>query len=534
MSTCPYSQQKDAKLRMSEQECKRYKHNEPATNSSAHLCANCSRAESNSASRMPHEQVHNKNTAKEGIFVVNPVSLVQSPNFVTDIPLWQPVTLHNYNLIYGNITHSILQPNLYPNYFHRPGQENHRQVHNFAKTYNDGEASINSLRHWEKLMNENTMPGFNFTVMSYNVLAQDLLDQHMYLYASHKKESLKWHNRWKNLMSEIRHFKPDILCLQEVQKSHLETHFAVLEQLGYKGLYKQRTGARTDGCAIYYKHNVLQLVEYTTVEYNQPNVRILDRDNVAIIAKFSPIKFPTRKFVVATTHLLYNPRRQDVRLAQIQLLLTEVDRIAYNPESGYYVPVIVTGDLNSTPKSAVYKFITEGKLQYENLSSRSLTSDESGPKTGKKFLPAFLRITDQCQHANLLPTRQNNANISRTEELRLIELKHSERKNRQNDRYNMDEDDKKLFSSGILTHRLALKSVYEHGVDGNEEGTTFQNEWISVDYIFFSHPQSDVDQVILLERYRLPTKAELGDLRIPNGQLGSDHFSLVAKFQLQI
>lgn len=105
--------------------------------------------------------------------------------------------------------------------------------------------------------------------------------------------------------------------------------------LGYKGVYKQRTGIRTDGCALYYKSNVFKLVEYTAVEYRQPNVSILDRDNVGIIATLAPVTNPTAQFIVATTHLLYNPRRHDVRLAQVQVLLTEVERMAYRDNKRY-------------------------------------------------------------------------------------------------------------------------------------------------------------------------------------------------------
>lgn len=91
---------------------------------------------------------------------------------------------------------------------------------------------------------------------------------------------------------------------------------------------------RTDGCAIYYKRDTFNLVEYATVEFHQPNITILNRDNVAVIAKFSPRGNPEVEFVVATTHLLYNPRRQDVRLAQTQLLLAELDRMAFKKVEG--------------------------------------------------------------------------------------------------------------------------------------------------------------------------------------------------------
>jgi protein angel len=64
------------------------------------------------------------------------------------------------------------------------------------------------------------------------------------------------------------------------------------------------------------------LLEWTSVEYFQVGIESLDRDNVAIIAKFEPLrKSSPTTFCVATTHLLFNPRRHDVKLAQTALLL---------------------------------------------------------------------------------------------------------------------------------------------------------------------------------------------------------------------
>ena len=57
------------------------------------------------------------------------------------------------------------------------------------------------------------------------------------------------------------------------------------------------------------------------MEYFQPNVRLLDRDNIALMVKFRTKSQRKQVFVVATTHLLYNPNRQDVKLGQIALLM---------------------------------------------------------------------------------------------------------------------------------------------------------------------------------------------------------------------
>lgn len=96
-----------------------------------------------------------------------------------------------------------------------------------------------------------------------------------------------------------------------------------------------------DGCAIYYRKDILTLVEHIDVEFLQPNVTILNRDNVAIIAKFAPKDNPSAEFLVATTHLLYNPRRQDVRLAQTQVLLSEIERIAFKRQNDRYIAALL-------------------------------------------------------------------------------------------------------------------------------------------------------------------------------------------------
>lgn len=82
---------------------------------------------------------------------------------------------------------------------------------------------------------------------------------------------------------------------------------------------------------------------------------------MGIIAKFRLKKNPHTELVVATTHLLYNPRRTDVRLAQIQILLTEIDRIAFRGYDDHqqvqYAPVILTGDFNFQPDTAPYGMV---------------------------------------------------------------------------------------------------------------------------------------------------------------------------------
>jgi len=61
--------------------------------------------------------------------------------------------------------------------------------------------------------------------MSYNVLAQKLIEEHLYLYKRHNHKTLNWQIRWSNLFNEIKTMKPDVLCLQEVQETHLNDYY---------------------------------------------------------------------------------------------------------------------------------------------------------------------------------------------------------------------------------------------------------------------------------------------------------------------
>lgn len=58
---------------------------------------------------------------------------------------------------------------------------------------------------------------------------------------------------------------------------------------GYTGLYKRRTGSYSDGCAVFYRESKLKLLEWKGLEY-QCRVTVLNRDNVAVLAKFAVVE----------------------------------------------------------------------------------------------------------------------------------------------------------------------------------------------------------------------------------------------------
>lgn len=104
-----------------------------------------------------------------------------------------------------------------------------------------------------------------------------------------------------------------------------------------------------------------------------------------------------------------------------------------------------------------------------------------------------------------------------------------------------------LFQTGRLRHDFNFKSVY-YPLD--QIASTFQDQWILVDYIFFTATQNNRNatrdrerqkaekihntSLQLLSYLQLPSTGQCDEIgMIPNRFLGSDHLSLTAKFLLK-
>ncbi|XP_008210018.1 protein angel isoform X1 [Nasonia vitripennis] len=406
------------------------------------------------------------------------------------------------------------------------------------------------MRTWKKIGKENKTinpeESFTFKLLSFNILAQDLLETHAYLYRDHNRQALPWEKRKPLLVQEILESEAHVVCLQEMQEEHLRDFLLPFQENGFTYLYKKRTNDKKDGLLLMYREDIFNLIEFSKLELYQTGVPLLCRDNVALIAKFSLKESPETKFVIATTHLLFNPRRNDVRLGQVQLLFAEIERISFVENTSIgprYLPIVLSGDFNLEPYSGVYKFITDGSIEFvgkgrnlERCDYRCLTNS---------LIPPHLYVTDECQHFNVLSKRLsgkgsgkvmlrntereenlqgNDSPTSNSEVTDLVDLESTTYQ-----KVEISDGHYVTFSSGLLTHPFQFKSVYGHtDSKGKSEATTFQNRWITVDYIFYSKMQP-------LESYRLPTAEECKVFfpTIPNSVVGSDHLCLGASFLLK-
>ncbi|XXQ35694.1 Endonuclease/exonuclease/phosphatase domain-containing protein [Plasmodiophora brassicae] len=195
-------------------------------------------------------------------------------------------------------------------------------------------------------------------ILSYNVLSPYIMEWHRRLYVETPTRYRRWQTRLPLVVRDIVDQSPDVVCLQEVDYRSMENDLGpALVRQGYQGRYARRTSPHScDGVAIFFRAPMFQ--EETRTQ--RIALDVADGvDNVALAVELRQQRTGTR-FTVATTHLLFDPARSDVRMAQLRALL---DRL---PDAH---PIVLTGDFNSDPLSPAIRYLTEGghRLRFRSL-----------------------------------------------------------------------------------------------------------------------------------------------------------------------
>lgn len=142
---------------------------------------------------------------------------------------------------------------------------------------------------------------------------------------------------------------------------------------------------QVDGCATFWKRDKFINTENYCIEFNdiarQEVARIglddaearkfmnrLSRDNVAQIVVLEALKAPARQpgmppqprsaICIVNTHLYSNVQRADVKLWQTVNLVRELRQFVVPRD----LPVLLCGDFNSEPESAVYEYLMSGMI----------------------------------------------------------------------------------------------------------------------------------------------------------------------------
>ncbi|TMW67454.1 hypothetical protein Poli38472_011074 [Pythium oligandrum] len=350
-----------------------------------------------------------------------------------------------------------------------------------------------------------------FRVLSFNVLA-DYIALRDTIPDAEEPWKYDWAHRCRGLLREIRTWRADIICLQEVD--HYEDFFEPeLKKAGYKGVFKKRTGEDThDGCAIFIHSKNFDIVASVPLEYHVPGHPLLDRHNIALqaVVDWRGDGAEPQRFVVANTHLLFNPGRGDVKLAQLQRLLTSLHELregehVLTPSSP--LPVLVCGDFNLAPHSPLYEFLSRGELDVSGLSKHLLSGQnmEYHQKRGHHAVEH-----DSARHHG------HGTAWGRFQ---------SDRAQRTYHRH--------FPKDTVVNHSLPLASAYAQMPNdrctGEPKFTTFhEGTKCTVDYVWFTTDSLHCHGVVEMAPAGQLFKAKV----LPTASHSSDHLSLVADFAL--
>ncbi|XP_068660272.1 carbon catabolite repressor protein 4 homolog 3-like isoform X2 [Aristolochia californica] len=333
-------------------------------------------------------------------------------------------------------------------------------------------------------------PQDRFLICSYNILGDCNASKHTDLYSRKPSDLMRWDERKRLIFEELRNWGADMVCLQEVDR--YDDLLNYMKKGGYAGSYKRRTGVAMDGCAMFWKHKLFRLLEGTCIEFQGFGLR----DNVAQLFVFEMNKDDSTIVVVGNIHVLFNPNRGDIKLAQIRLFLQKAHALSAKWGG---VPVLLAGDFNSTPQSAIYKFLSSSKLNLK-LHDRRHLSGQSSCHPAQFFIkqrqPYVNRFLNYCWTEEELITASGDSKCTT--------LKHP----------------LKLCSSYAKTNRRT------RGPKGEPLATSYHSKFLgTVDYLWYSDglvPQRVLDT--------LPIDVLLRTGGLPTQELGSDHLALVCEF----
>ncbi|KAG4071499.1 hypothetical protein HA402_011653 [Bradysia odoriphaga] len=206
-------------------------------------------------------------------------------------------------------------------------------------------------------------------VLQWNVLSQSL-GQSNDGFVRCPEEALTWECRKYLIIQEIVQTDPDVVCLQEVD--HFKFLQSVLATQQYEGIFYPKPDSPClyisenngpDGCAIFFKKNKFELVNYDT--------RILEvwrvQSNQVAIGVNLKVLETGKEFTVCTTHL---KARKGALLSKLRNEQGK-DLLRFAQHIADVKPIIMCGDFNAEPSEPVYKTI----LEHKSLGLSSAYSD---------------------------------------------------------------------------------------------------------------------------------------------------------------
>jgi len=122
---------------------------------------------------------------------------------------------------------------------------------------------------------------------------------------------------------------------------------------------------------------------------------VYSRDNIALIGIFKIINRENMIILFATSQLIFNVKRGDIKLGQVYQIVNALEELRkkYEDELKNKVYIIFSSDLNCVPKRGVYKLLTTGQLNCNQMNKIYVSGQDMenlqyvNPPTKIKGLP---------------------------------------------------------------------------------------------------------------------------------------------------
>uniref|UniRef100_A0A8C2EL06 Nocturnin n=2 Tax=Cyprinus carpio TaxID=7962 RepID=A0A8C2EL06_CYPCA len=223
-------------------------------------------------------------------------------------------------------------------------------------------------------------------VMQWNVLAQ-ALGEGMDSFVQCPMDALNWAERKYLILQEILTYRPDIICLQEVDH-YFDMFQPILASLGYQSSFCPKPWSPCldvennngpDGCALFFNHKRFQSLNTTHLRLS---AMMLKTNQVAIIAALR-CQATGRAFCITVTHLKARSGWEVLRSAQGSDLLRNLRNVAHRikteEKAETDIPLIVCGDFNAEPSEDVYRNFATSSLGLDSAYKRLSTDGKTEP-----------------------------------------------------------------------------------------------------------------------------------------------------------
>jgi len=362
-------------------------------------------------------------------------------------------------------------------------------------------------RQWNQLKRK-----MHFRVTSYNILAQCYANSNPQLYSKlANPDTLKWHNRWPLLKTELMSLGSDIFCLQEVQADHFEHEILpFLTSNHYTTNFVRKRAPLQDGTLISFKTDTFKLIEVEEVHmYDEYYAK---SGQVGLVCALQH-KQTNECLVIGSTHLAFNPYRGDWKLHQAVHLMATINDVVKRISNG--CAVIVCGDMNSAPNSPMHQyFVNPHGVDFSDIKAKDVSGQ---PPPGESHYRSLLGSVINGIKFFVNRFRHGQAGESNIEPNNLRRAGFELDSTFANRHYK--ESEERHYS--IISNKMELKSAY----DNKQPTTVLSYGQQCVDYVFYNSHLT----LSSIQDMKMPVSCEC----LPNEHFGSDHLSLNVNFSFR-